>query len=143
MVNKNTLGLENELTATKDIELFFDKNADVFKDYTLPQYLEKLMNERSLTKAEVANTSGMDKSYVYHIFDGKKKNPGRKKILALALAMKLTAKETQYLLYYAGVARLYVKNSWDSVIWHALEKHLSVMETNQLLDQLAETDMVG
>lgn len=143
MADKNTIGLENELSRTKDIEIFFDKNADVFKDYTLPQYLDKLMTEHNLTRAEIANASGMDKSYVYHIFDGKKKNPGRKKILALALAMKLTAKETQYLLYYAGAARLYVKNSWDSVIWHALEKHLSVMETNQLLDQLAETDMVG
>lgn len=79
----------------------------------------------------------MDAGYVYHIFAGRK-NPARNKILALAIAMKLSLDEVQHLLYYAKAEKLYVRNSWDSVIIHAIENNLSVLETNLLLDKLGE-----
>lgn len=142
MADKKTEHLENELSATSDIENFFDKNADAFKDYTLPEYLKRLLAEKNMTRADLHKATGIDKTYIYHICDGRKK-PGRQKTLAIALALGLSAKETNYLLYYAGLPKLYVKNSWDSIIFYALEKHLTVMETNNLLDQLAETDMLG
>ena len=73
-----------------------------------------------------------------HIFICRQKHPSRPKVLALALALRLTPEETQYLLYYAGAERLYVRNPWDSVLWHALEHHLSVVDTNLLLESLAQ-----
>lgn len=61
----------------------------------------------------------------------------------LALAMGLVPKEAQHLLYYAGAEQLYVRNSWDSIIWYALERRLSVRETNELLASLSETEFLG
>ena len=66
----------------------------------------------------------MEPTYGYHIFDGHKKHPARSKVLLLALAMGLTVKEAQHLLYYAGCEALYARNSFDSIIWYALEHHL-------------------
>ncbi|WP_437795170.1 hypothetical protein [Mitsuokella multacida] len=75
---------------------------------------------------------------LYHIFDGHKKHPARSKVLLLALAMGLTVKEAQHLLYYAGCEALYARNSFDSIIWYALEHHLNVIDANLLLERLGE-----
>lgn len=90
----------------------------------------------------MAERSGLDHSYVYHIFDGRKANPSRQKILAIALVMKLTPKEAQHLLYYAHCPRLYVREPWDSIMWHALKKHMSVTEANCLLSDLHEMPLL-
>lgn len=65
-----------------------------------------------------------------------KQNLSRDKVLALALAMKLTTKETQHLLHYAGAGALYVRDHWDSVLWYALEHRMGVVDTNLLLTEL-------
>ncbi|MBO6236905.1 MAG: hypothetical protein J6N22_09340, partial [Schwartzia sp.] len=57
---------------------------------------------------------------------------------AIALAMRLTTKETQHLLHYADVGELYVRDPWDSVLWFALEHQMTVMETNLLLHRLSK-----
>jgi len=98
---------------------------------------------KNLSKAEVIQKSGLEQLYAYHIFAGRKKNPSRNKVLSIALAMELSPDETQYLLYYAGVEQLYVRNSWDSVIWYALENHLTVIDTNILLLKLSETSLIN
>ena len=95
----------------------------------------------TLEQADVIKASGLEQHYAYHIFSGKK-HPSRPKVLALALALRLTPKETQYLLYYAGAEKLYVRSPWDSVLWHALEHHLSVVETNLLLENLAQKPLL-
>ena len=50
--------------------------------------------------------------------------------------MKLTPKETDYLLYYAGHNKLYVRDEWDAVIAFALENNKTVLQTNELLEEL-------
>ena len=52
--------------------------------------------------------------------------------------MRLTVKEAQHLLYYAGCEALYARNSFDSIIWYALEHHLNVIDANLLLERLGE-----
>ena len=47
--------------------------------------------------------------------------------------MQLSHEEVQRLLYYAKEEKLYVKNSWDRVIWYGLEKHLGVSDINIIL----------
>ena len=39
--------------------------------------------------------------------------------------------------------RLYVRDAWDSIVWHALEKGLSVTEANLLLEELGEKSLLG
>ncbi|MBQ3854716.1 MAG: hypothetical protein II778_08410 [Anaerovibrio sp.] len=141
MKNKNTDWLEHELSDAKSVESYLTDNKDELNNQSLPEYLEGILKEKGLNKAQVIEKSCLDKVYAYHIFAGRKKS-SRNRILALALAMELTPDETQHLLYYAEAEKLYVRNSWDSVVWYALENRLSVVETNLLLDKLGETKLL-
>ena len=131
MPAKDTAQLENELKDADDLEKFDAENAENFRKYTLAEYLKKLLDEKNLSKTEVIKTSWLG-DYAYHIFAGRK-NSSRKNILSLALAMKLSPKETDYLLYYAGHKKLYVRDAWDHVIWYALKNGNDISETNELL----------
>ena len=141
MTAKDTETLEQDLTDAPSIETFLTKNEKNLRSYTLAQYLEHLLDTKHLTKAEVIQRSGLEQHYAYHIFAGSKQ-ASRIKILAIALALGLTPQETQYLLYYAQAKRLYVRNPWDSILWHALEHHLSVIDTNLLLEKLSESPLL-
>ncbi len=78
---------------------------------------------------------------MYHVLSGERK-PSRARLLAMALAMRLTLDETQYLLQYAGFSRLYVREPWDSIIIHALNHQKSVADTNLLLYDFREKTLL-
>ena len=139
---KSTGELFTELKSEKNLQGWRANNSSEFV-LPLGEYLEKLLADKNLTKQEVIERSGLNREYAYHIFSGKKKNPSRPKILALAIAMGLNLDEIQYLLRYAGHGVLYPRNQWDSVIISAVEQRLSVMQTNELLNQLGETDLLA
>ena len=142
-MQKDTAQLENELTAASSVKDFLNDNKENFKDFTLAEYLNKLLAEKNLTKTEVIKNSQLDTTYIYRVFSGITKKPARQNVIAIALAMKLSTKETNYLLYYAGVEKLYVRNEWDSIIFFALENNLSVAETNELLQESNELPLLG
>lgn len=142
MTAKDTAQLENELTASDDVKKFLTDNAEHFRQFTLAQYLKKLLDEKNLTRAQVIRDSQLDEGYAQHIFGGRK-NPSREKILSLALAMKLSPKEADYLLYYAGHEKLYSRNRRDDVIAYALNTHKTVLQTNELLEDFNMTPLLG
>lgn len=135
MTAKDTAQLENELIEADDVKKFLDANADNLRNFTLAEYLQRLLMEKNLSKAQVIKNSQLDEGYAKHIFGGRK-NPSREKILSLALAMNLSPNETDYLLYYAGHKKLYARDDWDAVIIFALENHKTVFQTNELLEEL-------
>ena len=92
---------------------------------------------------DVVRDSSLERLYAYHIFAGRKRNPSRNKVISLALAMKLTPEETQYLLYYAGAEHLYVRNPRDSILWYALDHHMSVVDTNIMLQKMSELPLLS
>lgn len=141
MNRKDTDSLFAELKRDRKIEEFLSENKDEFL-VPLSEYLEQLLKEKGLEKAEVIHASRLDRSYAYQIFSGRKDNPSRPKLLALALAMKLELSEVQYLLRYAGHGILYPRNPWDSIVISAIGQRLSVMEANLLLEHLGETQML-
>ena len=138
MVAKDTEQLENEIGASDDVKKFLADNADNLRQFTLAEYLKHLLDEKNLSAAQVIRDSQLDEGYARHIFGGRK-NPAREKILSIALAMKLSPKETDYLLYYAGHEKLYARNPWDAVIIFALENGKDVLQTNELLTDLDMT----
>ena len=130
---KDTNELEHELAAAKSLEAYFEANTAELREETLAEHLARLLAEKHLEKADVIARSGLAELYAYHIFAGRKPHPSKPKVLALALAMQLTRKEAQHLLYYAGATPLYVRNPWDSVVAYALDHHMSVVDANLLL----------
>ena len=136
MPDKDTEQLANELKDSTDVEKFLSTNAENFREFTLKEYLRKLLAEKNLVMAQVIRDSRLDEGYAKKIFRGDTPHPARKKILSLALAMNLSPKETDYLLYYAGHNKLYSRNVWDDVITFALTNHKTVDKTNELLTNL-------
>ena len=139
---KSTGELFTELKTEKNLQGWRTNNREEFI-LPLNDYLEKLLADKNLTKQEVIEHSGLNREYAYHIFSGKKKNPSRTKLLALAVAIGLNLDEVQYLLRYAGHGVLYPRNSWDAVIISAIEQKLSVMQTNELLHSLGESILLA
>lgn len=97
-------------------------------------YFRALQKVQNLTSAELQKASAMERSYFYHVMDGSK-NPGRDKILRLCLAAGLDEDETRRALESGKTAILYAKSRRDAVIQYAIVNHLSVIETNILLEQ--------
>lgn len=142
MTAKDTATLENELSEADDVKKFLDDNKENLRKFTLAEYLQHLLADKNLSKSQVIKASELDATYAYHIFSGRK-NPSREKILSLALAMELTLKEADYLLYYAGHEKLYVRDEWDAVISFALENGKTVLQANELLEDLKLPPLIG
>ncbi|WP_302486083.1 XRE family transcriptional regulator [uncultured Megamonas sp.] len=121
-----------DLKQQKDIHTFLKNNQKNFLNITLSAYLDELLSQKALVKADVIKKSGLPVTYAYKIFSGQK-HTARNRILALAIAMQLNIDETNHLLNHAKHSSLYARNPWDAIIMYALEKHLSVIETNILL----------
>ena len=143
MPDKDTAQLENELRDAKDVENFLSANAENLSEFTLKEYLRKLLAEKNLSQAQVIRDSQLDEGYAKKIFRGDTARPARQKILSLALAMNLSPREADYLLYYAGHNKLYSRNAWDDVISFALTNHKTVAEANELLTNLAIEPPLG
>lgn len=140
---KDTEELKDGLRQASGLESFLVDNQKEFRRYTLAEYLNHLLEEKRLSKADVVRESRLERVYGYHIFAGRKKNPSRNKVISLALAMKLAPEETQYLLYYAGAEQLYVRNPRDSILWYALDHHMSVLDTNIMLQKMSEQPLLN
>lgn len=141
MLDKNTKQLENELAQARDLKKFLDDNDGNFCGFTLAGYLKHLLAEKNLNKAQVIRDSQLG-PYAYHIFGGNKKT-SREYILSLAFAMKLSPKETDYLLYYSGHEKLYPRSKWDSVIYFALTNRKNLLETNEMLAEWKLYPLLG
>lgn len=138
---KNTDELLKELSETSNITDYISNNEINFADFSLSEYLKKLLDEKQLTKAEVIRKSELSEIYAYQIFSGLK-SPNRDKVLCLAFGMGLTVAETQQLLKSCNIPFLYAKHKRDSIIIFALNKRLSVVEANELLYDIGE-DTLG
>lgn len=141
MSAKDTDELVNELKKSKNVTKYFEENQGEMVSRRLPEYLAKLLREKGLSQNEVIKASGLDASYACHIFSGERKTT-RPKLLAIAIAMKLTLDETQHLLNYAGLIGLYARVPWDSIIIHAVSHNKTVIETNMLLEDFGENPLL-
>jgi transcriptional regulator with XRE-family HTH domain len=104
---------------------------------TLAEYLQQLLEEKGLSRPKVVAEAGLNPTYGYDIFTGKK-HPSREKVLPLAFAMKCTLTETNRLLRAAGVNELYVKDRRDAIIIFCIDHGYSLMKTNEALFRYGE-----
>lgn len=110
-----------------------------FLQYSLPQYLNQLLEQKSLSKSDVITRGNLSKDYAYQIFSGKKTAPSRDKLLAIAIGMSLTTEETQTLLKIAGLSTLYPRKRRDMIILFAIQNGYSLFDINECLADLEET----
>ncbi len=127
--------LLQDLLDAPDPKTYVDKNK--ITDRSLPEYLQLLLDEHGLERAEVVRSAGINDTFGYQIFMGQR-GASRNKILQLAFAMKLSLKETNRLLQAAGANELYCKNRRDAIIIFCLEHDCSLRETDEQLYKFEE-----
>ena len=103
--------------------------------------LNMKMKELGVDRPWLVRESRVEKSYIYKLCDGKKVNPGKDKIVMIALALHLSIKETQQALDIVGAGRLYPKNQRDSILIFAIKKKHSVSAANSLLEHYGEAQL--
>lgn len=131
-MKKDSAKLLEELKCCSDFTSFYKENEDNIVKEALSELLKELLDKHNLKKAEVIRASELSEDYAYQIFSGLRV-PERKKLLSLAIGMQLNLEEIQNLLKAAGYAQLYVKNTFDCILFYGICKALSVSEINYLL----------
>lgn len=131
---KNTTRLLNELKNAKSFVGFADKNADAFSDESISDYLQRICFERDVELAEVIKRSGIDRTYGYQLFNGRRL-PSRDKLIQLGFGFPLVLSELQMLLRMAGKSQLYPKIRRDAAIIYGLNNNYTVIQMQELLEE--------
>ena len=107
---------------------------------SLPQYLDDLLVEKGLKRADVVRRAGLNETFGYQIFVGQR-NPSRNKVLQIAFAMGCSLRETNRMLQAAGANELYCKDRRDAIIIFAIERGYSLSQTDEALYRFGEETM--
>ena len=116
---------------TADLEKYLEEIRGKYPS-DLSSYVKTILEEKGMSIADMQKKSGIDRNYIYQIMDGSK-NPGRDKIIAMAIACKMTLAETQRALEIAKEGILYAKDRRDSLIIYAVNKKMNIAGLNSLL----------
>lgn len=135
-MEKDTAEIAHEIKNAKSPEALLQDPENSLPPMTLAEYLTQLLDERKMTRSQMARAASIKDTYCCHLVDGRKKSTSRPKLLAIAVGLSLSEKETQRLLYYGGHPPLYPRADWDKIILYALQHHLSVIDTNIMLINL-------
>ena len=136
---KNTADIDEILgnvSSISQLEDYLGHNAIPEFD-SIGEYLEFMLTKKGLEKAQVIKDSDIQRNYGYQIFSGVKQ-PGRNKLIALALAMGLNLEEVQRALSIAKEGKLYSKDKRDSILIYSINKKQTVLDTNNLLFEMGE-----
>ena len=131
-MKKTTEELLNTLKHSTNINSYLSQEQENFHTLPLHLYLDKMFAEKEVSPSQCIRNSGLDRTYCYQIFSGKKL-PSRDKVLALCFGLSLNFEESQLLLKSTGYTQLYARNERDSIIIFALQRNISIMDTNELL----------
>ena len=132
MDEKTTEELRHEIKAATDIEDYLESNKESLNVCNLSEYLNMLLAQKGITKADVVRDSLMTRSYVDQIFSGEK-TPLRDKLIAIAFGLHLSDEEAQTMLKISKNRELYARDERDAIILYALQRNKTVYETNDLL----------
>lgn len=129
---KTTEELNHEIESATNIEDFLIKNKEHLLIHSLPKYLNTLLIQKGLSRADVVRGSLLDRAYVYQIFSGEKA-PSRDKLIAIAFGLCLSDDETQKMLKLSSNRELYSRDERDALILFALQHKKTIFDVNELL----------
>lgn len=138
---KRTDELINELKQTSDATSYVQENADEINSMNFAQYVDSFILDRDLHVPDVIRDAQLDRSYAYQIIKGER-NPSRDKIIQLCFGLHLKVEEAQYLLEAADKNRLYPRKTRDALLINALEKNMTVLEADAVLEKNGEDTLL-
>ena len=133
---EKTSDLMNKLISTDSPEELSQYLNEIRNKYPkdLCSYIKAILAEKDMSIADMQKKSCIDRTYIYQIMDGSK-HPGRDKIIAMAIACEMTLPECQRALEIAQEGILYAKDRRDSLVIYAINKKMSIMDLNSLLEE--------
>ncbi len=135
--NLQTKELFNALTETKHIDEFLQNHESELSKVELHIYLYELTERAGLTIAQLMDKASIAKSLTYQIFNGQRM-PNRNLLIRIALVLKLDLEDTQRLLRIAKKGELYPRVQRDAAIIFCIQHGYSLIDTNELLENLGE-----
>lgn len=134
--------METILKSRKDIKQLITELEPEQLEMDLKDYFSRLLSKKQLTPAQAIKQSGLSANYAHQIINGRKTNISRNKLLALAFGMHMTLEETQQMLKIARQPILYPRVQFDLILIFALKERWSLIDTNELLEDLQEPLMM-
>lgn len=135
MAEPLTEGLLDELLSAPNPEAYLDSHD--FGERTLSEYLQRLLEEKHLERAQVVRMANLNETFGYQIFKGER-NPSHNKVFQIAFAMALSLRETNRALSAAGVNALNCKNRRDAIIIFCIDRGCSLQKVNEELYRFGE-----
>lgn len=132
MNEKNTDTLQQELMSTNNLDRFLTENDASFRDVPLQEAIQRIFDEKGMSKAQLAKQSGISEVYLHQLFSGRR-FPSRSCLLCLCFGLGATVDEAQSLLQQARHAPLYSRDRRDAIIIFALSHHMTLFEVNDKL----------
>lgn len=132
MNEKNTDTLQQELMSTNNLDRFLTENDASFRDVPLQEVIQRIFDEKGMSKAQLAKQSGISEVYLHQLFSGRR-FPSRSRLLCLCFGLGATVDEAQSLLQQARHAPLYSRDRRDAIIIFALSHHMTLFEANDKL----------
>ena len=132
MNEKNTDTLQQELMSTNNLDRFLTENDASFRDVPLQEAIQRIFDEKGMSKAQLAKQSGISEVYLHQLFSGRR-FPSRSRLLCLCFGLGATVDEAQSLLQQARHAPLYSGDRRDAIIIFALSHHMTLFEVNDKL----------
>lgn len=132
MNEKNTDTLQQELMSTNNLDRFLTENDSSFRDVPLQEAIQRIFDEKGMSKAQLAKQSGISEVYLHQLFSGRR-FPSRSRLLCLCFGLGATVDEAQSLLQQARHAPLYSRDRRDAIIIFALSHHMTLFEVNDKL----------
>ncbi len=124
-----------KLRSSKNFKTFILREKNKF--ITEPFYLclKPILEEKKIKKTQLFDQSGIEHAFGFQLLRGTRK-PGRDTVVQLAIGLALTVEETQKLLALAGHARLYPRFERDAAIIFSIERNLSFVDLQLLLEEV-------
>lgn len=129
---KRTTDLMNELSHTSHIDQYLNDNKAYIIDQTLSKYLCDIIEEKSLSKADIIKKSDINEIYGYQLLSGKR-FPSRDKLISLCIGGEFSLEETNDILKVGGYSPLFPKIKRDSIIIFGIQNNYSIYEINESL----------
>ncbi len=135
MAEPLTEELLDELLDAPRIDAFIEGHD--FEAPSLSDYLQQLLEEKDLARADVVRMANLNETFGYQIFTGTR-NPSRNKVLQIVFAMALTLREANRALRAAGVSSLNPRSRRDAIIIFWLDRGCSLQKVNEELFRFGE-----
>ncbi len=128
-----TSSLYRRIMRTNHLDNFLERNKGNLKEEDFCRQLNRLCAERDMVPEQVILRSQIERSYGHQLFNGTRR-PSRDKVIQLAFGLGLNVEEAQDLMQAAGKNALNPRSRRDVAIIFCLKKHMSVMETQEILE---------